>query len=94
MPRVISASQIFEAELAVRKALLEKGVKLDLATACALLSIAIDHFADHRQDELFKLIVDLYSCAVRAWRAGDLCRKCRTELQAGTCSWCSQGGRS
>lgn len=94
MGKEISTGEIFEAECAVRTALLAADVKLDIVTASALLSIAIDHFADRSPVGLFEVLNDLYSYAVLAWRSGDLCRACRTELQAGICSWCSQGGRS
>ena len=81
-------------ETRIRSALYEHSIKLDLDSAAALLSIAIDHFAAHPPPLFMKMVADLPRAANHAWSIGALCPTCRAELGrdkrtgALACEWC------
>jgi hypothetical protein len=77
-------------EYRIREALHKAGIRLDLIHAGALLSIAIDHYAEHPQEGFLALMAELQSASLLGLEAGALCRVCRAELGAGgVCRWCA-----
>jgi hypothetical protein len=84
----------FRLEMKARSALKLANIELDLPTAAALLTIAVDHFADHPPEAFLGLCGRLQACSLAALEAGALCPRCRAEraVIAGerqACAWCA-----